>query len=736
MEWEQAALKEQNAFCNMLGDRRWDRIKPNEGLILRRKIGYGLYGPPSREPNSKYPEDIGYKLEEDAEITKIYDVIIEEGKQYENRGHTWFACIFISCKLYDKRFTFPVFRILKNYTKDNYSKNNCTFIDHNCRVYENWADYLANNTLPACLIMYPSDGIYQLRKDGKVDCIKDRSCACYVASRTLEVLDYAATAAGIGASAIGLAAICAVPIAGPIMAGAVGSGIVSSGYGLIRSSSALVDRYQHKQSIGLDNAESRNCWLTIVSTPLFFTQFRMIAHMKTTAEAGDIMSKAARITYSVVNIACLTTSGLGIINSLSNIIDKGMNDTLTPLDIYQFTASCVFFTHSIMNFQTASTIIKKFQQDHIDSYKEYLSTEEQKNDFDSIISKMQGERKMHNSAKIIKELNYVENKDDFIHSLVDVESLHNFESGDIMLDRGLINMMDEWKIHPEKLSQIDADSVKDIMSSTKKFQSGEIDLDGFKSNLSKVCSKYRLHSEATRQNTIAKLAAHFGEQNLDNIEMNGVKIFKDMPGHVIDRLDGVMENTAKNYKPEIIDIAMDFATRENCQSASEFCNYLEYSVKYMNDEKNRYVSDYKKNPSGYEKFSGKVKDHFEKFVYEKFKTGDNLNKMSAEFNETKEIVAQANAKSETNFRSDAAATYHFVKHKDDFAINNNNVTPDDYLNIAQKITKAGPESMMLSQEGNVTFVTFKDQKDGMVIGIQPRGDKNCHIATCYRLRKK
>uniref|UniRef100_V5G249 DUF4781 domain-containing protein n=1 Tax=Anoplophora glabripennis TaxID=217634 RepID=V5G249_ANOGL len=362
VEWEEAAYKEQNAFCHMLGDRRWDRIKPNEGVILRRKIGYGLYGPPTRNPDPKNPYDIGYKPEEDIEIKKIYDVILEEGKEYENRGHTWFACIFISCKMYDKRFTFPVFRILKNYAKDNYSKNNCTFIDHNCRVYETWDDYLANNTLPACLILYPRDGIYQLKDNENVDCIKDRSCACYVSSRTIGVLDYAATAAGIGASAIGLAAICAVPIAGPIMAGAVGTGLVSSGYGLIRSSSALVDRYMHKQSIGFDNAESRNCWLTIVSTPLFFTQFGMIAHMKTTAEAGEIMSKAARITFSVVNVACLTTSGLGIINSLSNIIDKGMNDTLTPLDIYQFTASCVFFTHSAMNFQTASTIIKSFNK--------------------------------------------------------------------------------------------------------------------------------------------------------------------------------------------------------------------------------------------------------------------------------------------------------------------------------------------------------------------------------------
>lgn len=41
-------------------------------------------------------------------------------------------------------------------------------IDHDGRMYKNWEDYLQNNKLPKCTMVYPKDGIYQCNPNYKI----------------------------------------------------------------------------------------------------------------------------------------------------------------------------------------------------------------------------------------------------------------------------------------------------------------------------------------------------------------------------------------------------------------------------------------------------------------------------------------------------------------------------------------------------------------------------------------
>ncbi|CAG7833430.1 unnamed protein product [Allacma fusca] len=69
-KWKTEAKKQQQTYFELLGDRDWDVVDKGEWTLLRQKVGYGVYGPPSTVPTegNKYT---GYDDKQLEHIEKI-----------------------------------------------------------------------------------------------------------------------------------------------------------------------------------------------------------------------------------------------------------------------------------------------------------------------------------------------------------------------------------------------------------------------------------------------------------------------------------------------------------------------------------------------------------------------------------------------------------------------------------------------------------------------------------------
>ncbi|XP_026318242.1 uncharacterized protein LOC113228990 isoform X2 [Hyposmocoma kahamanoa] len=402
-EFKKQAKATQQEYEDLLGDREWDVIEAWEWTIFRKKVGFGLYGPPHTEPSSDNRQT-GYKKEQLEQIETICDQLVD-GLNFKNQN-ILFACIFVVGKIWNYRFTVPVFKA----KRDCKNSNGCNYVDGNARKYSSWKDdYLQANNLPKCVYCYPTRGKYERNSENEVCVSFGTSPACDFVNRVFGIFDTVSTVVTVGATVVGVAALCTVPIAGPLMA-ATAVGSVSTGvYGVARSSHALYDRATHGQNIGLDDADARGCWLAIIGSSLGFAQGRMISSMKNAARAGEVMGKAGRIAILAIQTGSLTVNGIGIVHGLANLIDKNDRNELTPLDVFQFSASVLFFTNAAINMKTASTIIKEVQHDVINSHREGLSPEA-KILFNKQTDRLRGPREMHGNAKVVKQLH-----NDYLH---------------------------------------------------------------------------------------------------------------------------------------------------------------------------------------------------------------------------------------------------------------------------------------------------------------------------------
>lgn len=67
------------------------------------------------------------------------------------------------------------------------------FVDQNCRVYEDWDDFLSNNLLPKCTYCYPAGGVYDGDENDKVLLGFGKTPASKAVSKVFSVLDTAST---------------------------------------------------------------------------------------------------------------------------------------------------------------------------------------------------------------------------------------------------------------------------------------------------------------------------------------------------------------------------------------------------------------------------------------------------------------------------------------------------------------------------------------------------------------
>ncbi|KAF4528170.1 hypothetical protein B566_EDAN016532 [Ephemera danica] len=737
--WKREVKEVQQDYCNLLGDRDYDEV-PIENNLLKRKVGYAFFGVPNNAGNDDENDILGYDDEQCAIINSTCNKLRE---LQNNNNVINMSTTFVMCKIFEKKIVFPVIR---GYNVQN---NTYHFIDMSLRIYENWQDFLSNNKLPKCIYCYTSNGYYHTDENDNVQVGFGTSPACDLKSRTAEVLDYSGMAVGIGCTVVGLASLF-VPVVGPITAAALYSGVTTGVYGIGRSANALYDRGTHGQSIGLEDSESRNCWLGIVGGSLCFGAMGSMGYIANAASKGYVVGQVGRVFANTMQISSLTMNGLGILNSTIHMTEKLEKNELTTLDVFQFTTSILFFSNSVLSMKTATSVIKETQANVIKDYKSGLEGRSAKNAFAKLARKTRGKDGMYGNARVIRSIRNIDNPKEFFGSLTAIQKDirgHNVK----LTENGLVNVNREFIAHPTKLVQIPEEMRKQIFTATKNLSfSNKLSQENFKIQMASICRSQRIAFEFQRNATRQNLATAFGVNDIKDIKINGKRIFADLKPFEIDRLGAVMENTAKGYNADLLKISVKFAELQEVSGVTDFASFTEFACDFINKEisakENHYQHEKRNAPNlaqhDFDRNYGipdgmKRKNHFFNETVNELQTdtsneGSKMNIMKQLFNQLKNEVTPENRSNNPCFLFDSAATYHYSKHKNDFPGETMSVA--DYFNLASELTgqdiSAG--NSILSQEGDTTFVTFCNgdgAKAVLVMKHAPRGEHISGIAT-------
>jgi hypothetical protein len=94
----------------------------------------------------------------------------------------------------------------------------------------------------------------------------------------------------VGGTAVSVAAmftVVAAPLAAAATVGAISTGV----YGAARSVGALVDRGRHEQSVGLKDAEARNCWVSVAGNALGMASAQGVQYLTKVTQSGQVLCK-------------------------------------------------------------------------------------------------------------------------------------------------------------------------------------------------------------------------------------------------------------------------------------------------------------------------------------------------------------------------------------------------------------------------------------------------------------
>lgn len=229
---------------------------------------------------------------------------------------------------------------------------------------------------------------------------------------------------------IGLSLVPQWPLLGYIVLAAAIIGVISAAYSVCRSSMQIHDLSNHGKSISLLNPVARGCWLGIAGGVTGIVAGAASRGLTQLVAQGQHVSTFLRVSVNAFNAACVTVSGMGLVNGFAGIILKYNEEKISSLEIIQLSASLFLFTHSLYNFQTANAIIKQKQNMTINEFRQKLSKNQRKQ-FDRMSQqtvRMRGPDKGH--SDVIRTLKAIPDKNNMFNTKIRADEIP-FNAGEV-----------------------------------------------------------------------------------------------------------------------------------------------------------------------------------------------------------------------------------------------------------------------------------------------------------------
>lgn len=423
----------QQMMAQLLGDRDYDCLDYNQHDLLKMKIGYALFGPPSKETDSANGILAKYDTKQENKIEKLYQIIRQKSNEFAEYKDRVLISVIYNCteplpaeklkraKKFDDYNAktdicpIPVFVLRKCTDCDNPCR---IFIDDTCRVYSSFTNYLRHNKLPECHMILPKNGRYEFDSEDKVILEKHLSPACDLDVKILKGADIASTATGLFSTGIIIAAaIPAITVAPALLMTGIVGGIGVGAYSIGRSVYSLVDRKKHSQTMSFADSEARGAYLNIVAGSLGFVGGGANAVVSQLVLQGVNIGKGASVVVNTINIANLAANGINVGNCTYEVLNKWLRDNETPsaFTIFQMTTSILFFGNALYNFKTVSTIVEETQASFLQEYQDSLRSNRHRKTFNKLTKetiRQQGGNIAKGQAEIIKTVRNIKNRDE------------------------------------------------------------------------------------------------------------------------------------------------------------------------------------------------------------------------------------------------------------------------------------------------------------------------------------
>ncbi|XP_049788187.1 uncharacterized protein LOC126191378 [Schistocerca cancellata] len=464
--WSRDPTEDQQRYYELLGDVYvYEPNSSRELLILRRKVGYAIYGIPDEEPKCDNAHT-GYSESKYKTVKAVVEFIRYVNKKTKEKDELHMAIIFVFVEHQKQVLQFPVFRILLTETT-------WKFVDMNCRVYSSWQDYLTHNELPEGKFCWPLKGIYSADSNDKVQLGWGSTPAAQPGRKVVKVADTVSTVAALGAT--GMCVVGVFTPLGPLMAAAGVCSAVSSIYSAIRSATSLADRGIHGQTVNpFTDGQALTSWFSMAGNVFGAAAGAAASRAATLAMNGRVMSKTGEIVRKTLEVtsALVSVTGVGIgAMSSGERVKKGK---ATPLEVFQFSASLLFLAHATVSFQTASKIIEDIQKGVIDNFERNLRSNRHRKQLKlgkNIAGT--GEDLVDGNERVIRGIRSIGSKDDFLagmvrtredcdgHKPVFSENVNNVENGGA-------------EINQKKLCDLGKQQRGEILSLAKQASQGKI----------------------------------------------------------------------------------------------------------------------------------------------------------------------------------------------------------------------------------------------------------------------
>ncbi|XP_067013230.2 uncharacterized protein [Anabrus simplex] len=630
-----AILRDDEAtFLHFLGIREWNEFQESIGKLLRENIGKCLFGCPGEPPPKKNTNQTGYPSKQYETIKKLCSVIQKEDKhERSENGEIYMSIIFLCLEVVGKESSdvlpVAIFRVPNG-------PNGSFFIDSSSRVYKDWDDFLENNVLPKCRYCFPRHGIYQADDEGFVLVDFGKTPASKVSNKVLTVMDVANAGVCLGTTAISIASLF-VPVAGPFIATSVVAGSTAGMYGVFRSSKTLVDRAQHNQSIELTDSEARSCWISLAGSVIGTASMGATTALTRMAQTGQVVGRTTRIATTVLNIGSLVINGLGVIHGAFMLHSKYNDGELTALDVFQFSASVLFFTHSVVNMKTADTIIRETQNDVIQKYEANLRSNRHRKMFRKVARNTQKDMgAVEGRAKVIRSLRTIENKDDFFAGLVRSDKDFRKTGSKVKFtENGLVEINSQFKIDPMKFAQISRDQRQIILKATQNLANGNLSHQDFIARTDAIFTQHNISLTVSERNEcVSNITGILVGNSFAGISSDGQRVLQLTMLYEMADVCKILMNVDKKLHLRLLEAAVRLSEILGWTNESNFVKVLNfvlrtvYNIASKMEEKYQEDLQWSKCEKGSDfdqdefdrnyKISGKRFDHFCSVVLEQF----------------------------------------------------------------------------------------------------------------------
>lgn len=514
-----------------------------------------------------------------------------------------------------------------------------------------------------------------------------------------------------------------------------------------------MDRAQHQQSIGLDNSESRNCWLGIAGSTTAIASGSAVAAASKIVQAGETVSLAGQIALKSVTAISALSNALGVVNGLANIIEKAIReDKVTHLEVFQLMSSVLFFTNSVISTHQAHALIRSIQE----------------NGTGGSGGGVQG--------SLNRVLNLVKKSDSNSTGVAGrpiCRGLANYMIGNIPMSLS--------RVVGETLPSIFKWVCRKLRAITNTLLKGCMAVKEYVRRASGLLQSFWETWNEEINDVVIKICEAFGVKNWSDIIVKGFRILQDSDvgcmrkvcGTVIaeTRLQGNWETAVRPPEQnqvisegndvganthvleeaqtasscdEIFNIHAKFVNLQNCKTAAEFYRYMEFICKFVKNEFEKEKLKYEEmrkmvqnftqnvNVQDFDKeygISGNRSNHFLQQVFNKFKLGEleGFFLLKSAYDSQKAVPSAQEESGQSFFEIDKI-TYHHFENKAGLAYDGM-MSEEQYYEIAAQLTKQhadkgnvllvmeGITAVMLVNRGEFVITVNSYLEDGKVSGI-------------------